>query len=102
MIPGTSPLLTADRHILLNDRGGASGPGSFVSADGILEHELGHWFLRQRSSQGGRYDESEHCYACDTIMRQGSPHPGNFLEDPDAGICERFEIWTQAGDWNAP
>lgn len=92
------------KHILVNDRAGVqpSYPGVFTSGDRILEHELAHWFLRQRQSQGGRYDDFEHCPSyCTYIMKVTAPHPAQFWETPPA-VCERFEIWTKAATWNTP
>jgi hypothetical protein len=91
-----------DQHILLNDRGGNNGQGRFVSQDGVLEHELAHWFLRQRASQGGRYDANEHAGTAQLLLRTTTPHPLVFNENPAAGICERYEIWNKAATWNNP
>lgn len=95
--------ITIWRHIMINDRAGVQPElaGRFVSADRILEHELAHWLLRQRATQGGRYDGAEHCSSCGLIMKDPAPHPGEFWETPPS-VCERHEIWTQAADWNEP
>jgi hypothetical protein len=98
--PGTQT--TVWKHILINDRGGVSGQGAWVSADGVVEHELGHWFLRQKSWQGGRYDDYEHCWPCNLLMRAHPPHPGLFADGLSPGLCERCEIWAQASNWNYP
>jgi hypothetical protein len=91
-------------HILINDRAGIlpNSPGIFQSGDRVLQHELAHWFLRQRSSQGGRYDESEHTNDSSLLMRGNMPHGPNFFENVQIGICERYEIWTKALTWNQP
>lgn len=102
VIPGTEGIV-AKKHILVNDRGGINGQGRFESQDGVLEHELAHWFLRQRAGQGGRYNAEEHAAPnSGLIMQPNTPHPDTFIEDAQAGICERFEIWTQAENWNNP
>lgn len=91
------------QHIVVNDRAGTQTPAAarFVSGDRILEHELAHWFLRQAASQGGRYNDEEHCVVCTEMMKAAPPHGEKFKEVP-TGICERYEIWLQAANWNDP
>ncbi len=49
-------------HIFISDRAFHSNPGGITVSvdDRVLEHEMGHFLLRQMQNQGGRYDQGEH------------------------------------------
>ena len=79
--------------------------------DHVLEHELTHWFILQNAGfPGARYNAAEHIgcpgggQPCTSpyIMKEFAPHPLKWFDDPQAGVCESFEVWSKAATWNDP
>lgn len=73
-------------YILVNDRAGntASAPAVVNLDHRILEHEMGHFLLRDRSGQGGHYDVAQHDATANAphLMKPHLPH-GDFVAEPD-------------------
>lgn len=64
------------RHIYINDFGFVTGSANTNLTWHVLPHELCHYLIRQKATQGGRYDTNEHAGAnVNQLMKPKTPHP---------------------------
>lgn len=82
-------------YILVNDRAGNNANSQpLVNLDHrILEHEMGHFLLRQRSGQSGHWDVAEHDVNAGAthLMKEHIPHGDFVVTEDQADIKSRVE-----------
>lgn len=88
------------RHIFINDLGFVDGSAQVHPGWHVLEHELCHYLIRQKSTQGGRYNSKEHTFnaSANQLMKPSTPHPGIVIPQDAVEVKQR----VTAGLWNAP